>query len=199
VPTTPSPTPSGAVPGAQDSAPATQEFRSYRRFLSRAVLTIIVVGSSYMLASVSVGIYRARHPSLNGEPVSTQLTRDELLGCWQDLEDGALELQERFEDLHDLLESDKAQGWAEGVYKWRDRWHVLAQRCRLNGVGLVGRPKEFDNMAAAYNELSEMEAVYTKDLLRFGKELAPQLYRLRKQIDSIGQRLEQATAGDQTK
>jgi len=52
-------------------------------------------------------------------------------------------------------------------------------------------------MAAAYNELAEMEAVYTKDLLRFGKELSPQLARLRKQIDSIGQRLEQASAGDQ--
>jgi hypothetical protein len=196
---TPSPTtPAGAASGAQDpNAPSAQEFRSYRRFLARAVLLIICLGSGYLLTSVGVGIYRERHPSLNGPPVSAHMTREELLGCWQELADEALELQERFEDLHDLLEGDKAQSWAEGVYRWRDRWHKLAQRCRLDGAGVVSRPKELDNMAAAYSELADMEAVYTKDLLRFGKELSPQLARLRKQIDSIGQRLERASAGDQ--
>ena len=197
---TPSPSTNANTPppsGRNPPEPAAQEFRSYRRFLASAVLVFICLGSSYLLASVGVGIYRERHPMLRGEPVSARLTHDELLQCWQELSEVSLVLQQRFESLHDLLEGDKAQDWADEVYKWRDRWTALGQRCRFRGGAVAGRPKEFDNMAAAYNELAEMEAVYTKDLLRFGKELAPQLDRLRKQIDSIGQRLEQVPAGEQ--
>jgi hypothetical protein len=183
--------------GRNQPEPATQEFRSYRRFLATTVLGIIVFGSTYLLASVGVGIYRERHPLSGGEPVSTHLTHDELLQCWQELSEMSLVLQQRFESLHDLLEGDKAQSWADEVYKWRDGWTALGKRCRFRDGAVEGRPKEFDNMVAAYNEVADMEAVYTKDLLRFGKELAPRLDRLRKQIDSIGQRLEQAPAGEQ--
>jgi hypothetical protein len=161
------------------------------------VLLIICLGSSYLLVSVGVGIYRERHPTLRGEPVSAQLTHDELLQCWQELSEVSLVLQQRFESLHDLLEGDNAQSWADEVYKWRDRWTALGQRCRFRGGGVARRPKEFDAMAAAYNELADMEALYTKDLLKFGNQLSPQLRRIRQLIEKIGQRLEQAPAGEQ--
>jgi hypothetical protein len=195
----PSPSTNSSSPpsGRNQPEPPAQEFRTYRRFLATAVLGFIVLGSSYLLASVGVGIYRERHPMSRGEPVSTLVTHDELLECWQELSELSLVLQQRFESLHDLLEGDKAQSWAEEVYKWRDGWTALGQRCRFRSGVVAGRPKEFDNMVAAYNEVADMEAVYTKDLLRFGKELAPRLDRLRKQIDSIGLRLEQTPAGEQ--
>ena len=195
----PSPSTNSSSPpsGRNQPEPPAQEFRTYRRFLATAVLTFIVLGSGYLLASVGVGIYRERHPMSRGEPVSALFTHEELLECWQELSESALVLQQRFESLHDLLEGDKAQSWAEEVYKWRDGWTALGKRCRFRDGAVEGRPKEFDNMVAAYNEVADMEAVYTKDLLRFGKELAPRLDRLRKQIDSIGQRLEQTPAGEQ--
>src|SRR5205823_6167332 len=97
--TTSSSTQSGPPPGGRNPqeppTPPAQEFRSYRRFLASAVLVFICVGSTYLLASVGISIYRQRHPMLRGEPVSMQMTHEELLQCWRDLSEVSTDLLER--------------------------------------------------------------------------------------------------------
>jgi hypothetical protein len=48
-------------------------------------------------------------------------------------------------------------------------------------------------MAAAYEELGSIQTTYSRELLRFGSELAPCLDRINKRVDEIGERL--ATSG----
>ena len=180
--------------------PSAQEFRPYRRFVSLFVLTMICLGSSYLLISVGVTIYRRRHAVLTGSRVSVQMTRGELRGCWQELSDVTEALEKHLENSHYLLsgyDHDEAQRWAdEGAY-WRNQWKALGARCRLAGPDIAGGPKELDEMVGAYRELYETEAVYTKELLRFGREQAPRLDRVRTRINRIGQRLDkQAPSGD---
>jgi hypothetical protein len=56
-----------------------------------------------------------------------------------------------------------------------------------------------DEMVGAYRDLEETAVVYTKELLRFGREQAPRLDRVRQRIDRIGKRLERqgARPGDE--
>jgi hypothetical protein len=44
-------------------------------------------------------------------------------------------------------------------------------------------------MAAAYEELGSIQTTYSRELLRFGSELAPRLDRINKRVDEIGERL----------
>ena len=48
-------------------------------------------------------------------------------------------------------------------------------------------------MAAAYEELGSIQTTYSRELLRFGSELAPRLDRINKRVDEIGEHL--ATSG----
>jgi hypothetical protein len=50
-------------------------------------------------------------------------------------------------------------------------------------------PPEFDELGAAYREMADTAALYTKELLRFGREQAPRLDRLRSRINRIEERL----------
>ena len=84
----------------------------------------------------------------------------------------------------------EAQRWAnEGAF-WRNQWKVLGARCGLDRPAPARSGKELDEMVTAYRELDETRAVYTKELLRFGREQAPRLDRVRARINRIGKRLE---------
>jgi hypothetical protein len=197
----PTPTPSDTAPTAAPDR-AGQEFRPYRRFVSLLALGIIFVGSSYLLISVGVTIYRQRHAVASGAPVSAPISGSDLRGCQQELSDVAESLQKHLENSHYVLggyEPREAQRWSdEGTY-WRNQWKLLGERCHLDRPAPAGAPKVLDEMVGAYRDLEETAVVYTKELLRFGREQAPRLDRVRQRIDRIGKRLERqgARAGDE--
>jgi hypothetical protein len=130
------------------------------------------------------------------------MTRAELRGCWQELSDVSHALEKHLENYHQLLggyEPDEAQRWGdEGAY-WRNQSKVLGERCRFQSGVVTGTPKEMEEMISAFRELRDTEAIYTKELLHFGREQAPRLDRVRERIRRIGQRLDrdQAGPGDQ--
>jgi hypothetical protein len=181
---------------------AGQEFRPYRRFVSLLALGIIFVGSSYLLISVGVTIYRQRHAVPTGTPVSAQISVAELRGCQQEMSDVAESLQKHLEKSHYLLggyDQVEAQRWSgEGAY-WRNQWRLLGARCHLDRPAPAGAPKPLDEMVGAYRDLEDTAAVYTKELLRFGREQGPRLDRVRHRINRIGKRLErqEARPGDE--
>jgi hypothetical protein len=194
------------LPGSRSAASAAaaaaaQEFRPYRRFVSLVALGVIFVGGGYLLVSVGVSIYRQRHAVPSGTPVSAQLSLREQLGCWQELSDVSEALQKHLEKSHYLLggyDQAEAQRWAsEGAF-WRNQWKALGERCRLNRPAPARTGKELDEMVGAYRELEDTASVYTKELLRFGREQAPRLDRIRVRINRIGKRLEnkQGRVGD---
>jgi hypothetical protein len=49
--------------------------------------------------------------------------------------------------------------------------------------------KDMEAMAAAYEELGSIQTTYSRELLRFGSELAPRLDRINKRVDEIGEHL----------
>jgi hypothetical protein len=197
----PTPNPSESAPPAAPDR-AGQEFRPYRRFVSLLALGIIFVGSSYLLISVGVTIYRQRHAVASGTPVSAPMSVADLRSCQQELTDVAQSLQKHLEKSHYLMggyDQVEAQRWSgEGTY-WRNQWKVLGARCHLDRPAPAGAPKVLDEMVGAYRDLEETAVLYTKELLRFGREQGPRLDRVRIRIDRIGKRLERqgARPGDE--
>jgi hypothetical protein len=193
--------PAGSPPNSPSAAATAQEFRPYRRFVSLVALGVIIVGGGYLMVSVGLTIYRQRNAVQTGDPVSAQLSLRELLGCWQELSDVTDALQKHLEKSHYLLggyDQAEAQRWAsEGAF-WRNQWKALGDRCRLDRPVLARGGKELDEMVGAYRELEDTASVYTKELLRFGREQAPRLDRIRVRINRIGKRLEnkQGRMGD---
>ncbi len=159
------------------------------------MLVFVSVGSFYLLISVGVSIYRQRQGALKGAPVGVEISETELRGCWQELSDVTEGLQKHLEKFHFLLggyDPDEAQRWGnEGAF-WRKQWVALGKRCRF-GEAIAGvrtqQRKDHEEMDGVYRELSETERDYTRELLRFGREQAPRLDRVRERVQQIGERL----------
>jgi hypothetical protein len=101
-------------------------------------------------------------------------------------------LQKHLEKFHLLLggyDSDEAQRWGnEGAF-WRNQWTALGQRCRFGGGAVTPRRKDLEEMIAVYQELAATERDYSRELLRFGRDQAPRLDRVRERVKLIGERL----------
>ncbi len=158
-------------------------------------MLFISLGSSYLLVSVGVDIYRRRHAVVGADRVSPEITFEELRGCWEDQSSAVDALEKHLENFHHLLggyDTLQAQRWAEEGAVWRNGWAVTAKRCRFQ----EGRPaklrKEFEEMAAAADELRGTEATYTQELLRFGRDQVPRLDRIKKRIAKIGESIDKA-------
>lgn len=159
------------------------------------MLAFVTVGSTYVLGSVGVTIYRRRAPVSPGAPVSDAPTRNELEGCFEELDDLAESLEKHLENFHHLLagyDPDEAQRWADDGSRWRQRWQTLGRRCRFPEVHGRQLRAELEEMAALHEELGESEARYTQELLRFGKDQVPRLDRVRARLHALRERIDQS-------
>lgn len=161
------------------------------------MLAFSILGSTYVLASVGVTIYQRRHPDERAadDTVSETVTPAEQRRCWDELADVNVALEKHLEGFHHLLggyEPDEAQRWADQGALWRRQWNALGRRCRFPKIDSRRSRNEMEQMAAAHEELGEIEAQYTRELLRFGREQAPRLDRVQTRIDAIGRRLDEA-------
>lgn len=169
--------------------PPPGEFRRYRKFVSWFILAFIVLGSSYMLVSVAVTIYRRQHAVPLGSPVGITATKQDAESCFDELSDvveGLLKYLENSGTLTSHTNSREVQSWAEAGSYWRGQWRAVGERCgfeRRRGI------KNWEEMAVLHEELRETEVGYTKQISLFGKELAPRLSRLRERLARIGDRL----------
>ena len=173
------------------------EFRRYRRFVSWFVLTIIVVGSVYLLTSVGVSIYRRRHAVPVGEMVSAHITDAEMQSCFEELDDVRQSLEKHLENFHHLLagyDPAEAQRWAEEGIHWNGQWRALGLRCRFGELRATRLRKELEEMAAAQEDMGQTHEIYTKAFKRFGTELAPRMDRIRQRMKKIGERLAKSSA-----
>ena len=149
----------------------------------------------YLLASVGVTIYHRRHAVPTGDRIGDKTTLSELRSCHEELSDVTDGLAKHLESFHRLLDhydATAAQQWADSGDYWRGQWKALSSRCRFSELPGGTPAPELDAMAAVHQDLGQTEAIYTKNLLRFGREEAPRLDRIRERIVKIGQRLEQA-------
>jgi len=153
------------------------------------ILTFVSVGSAYMLVSVAVTIYRRQHAVPLGSPVGVLATRADVESCYDELSDAVEGLQKYLENSHALLahtDPSEIQRWAEAGSYWRGQWKAVGERC---GFSHRRGAKNWEEMAVLHEELHETEASYTKEISRFGKDLAPRLDRLRARLARIGERL----------
>ena len=156
-----------------------------------------MLGSLYLLLSVVVSLQRQRHVVLE-DRISPKLSPSEIAGCFEDLRDVSMALEKHLENAYHLLggyESEEARRWSAEGEVWRNRWRVFGERCRL-GEQATRANKDFEAMAAAHLELGSIQTTYSRELLRFGSELAPRLDRINKRVEKIGQSL--STSGSPT-
>ena len=177
-------------------SPSTQatipEFRRYRRLVRWTSTIVVALATLYLLLSVGVTLVRQRNIVLEGR-ISPQVTAQELSGCFDELRDVSVSLEKHLENAYHLLggyDSEDARRWSSEGEIWRRRWRVLGQRCRWADHPPAGPVhKDFEAMAAAYEELGDIQTTYSRELLRFGNDLAPRLDRINKRVEQIGEHL----------
>ena len=152
---------------------------------------MVALGCVYALVSVVVALQRQRSGVVE-DRISTQLTADEMRGCFDELRDVSLALGKHLENAYHLLggyDSEEARRWSNEGEIWRKRWQAFGQRCRFEEPRPSPPHKDLEAMAAAYQELGSIQSTYSRELLRFGNELAPRLDRINKRVDQIGEDL----------
>ena len=152
---------------------------------------LVALGSLYLLLSVAVALQRQRNVVLE-DRISAQQTTKEIGGCFEELRDVSVALEKHLENAYHLLggyDSEEARRWSAEGEVWRKRWRVFGERCRLVERGPLPPNKDIEAMAAAYVELGSIQTTYSRELLRFGSELAPRLDRINKRVDEIGEHL----------
>ena len=168
-----------------------QEFRQYRRLVSWTILSVIALGSLYLLLSVGVSLYRRRHALPGGDEVSAKVSNAEVGSCFSELREVSVALRKYLERSHHLLANDDAdelQRWADEGAVWRAQWMGLGRRCRFAASTRPVRVrKEMEAMAAAHEELGNIQTTYTEALKRFAKDLVPRLGRLDKRLAKLGE------------
>ena len=168
-----------------------QEFRQYRRLVSWTILSIIALGSLYLLLSVSVSLYRRRHALPAGDEISARVSQREIASCFGELRDVSVALRKYLDRSHHLLANDDAdelQRWADEGAVWRAQWVGLGRRCRLQAEARPAQaPREMEAMSAAHEELGSIQTTYTEALKRFAKDLVPRLGRLDRRLAKLGE------------
>jgi hypothetical protein len=175
-----------------ESAPAPGEFRRYRRFVSGFILAFVSLGSLYLLVSVGLTIYRRLHAVPIGLPVGAVASWADIESCHEELTDVADGLEKHLENFHRLMahyDAAEAQRWSEHQAFWLGQWKAAGERCQFQERrgGKLG--KEWEALGVVHAELHETEASYTKELLRFGRDQAPRLDRIRESLATIAKRL----------
>jgi hypothetical protein len=172
------------------------EFHRYRKLVAWTSSIAVGLGTLYLMLSVLVALQRQRNVVL-GDRISAQLTVTEIDGCFSELSDVSLALQKHLENAYHLLggyDSEEARRWSGEGELWRRRWQVLGARCRLVPQEPGPRNKDIEAMAAAHEELGSIQATYSRELQRFGSDLAPRLDRINQRVDQIGEHLGKAGA-----
>jgi hypothetical protein len=175
--------------------PPNQEFHRYRKLVAWTSAILVALCSLYLLLSVAVALQRQRNVVLENR-ISAQLTAKEIGGCFEELRDVSVALEKHLENAYHLLggyDSEEARRWSGEGEIWRNRWRVFGARCRLAEQRPASTNKDMEAMATAYEELGSIQTTYSRELLRFGSELAPRLDRINKRVDEIGDHL--ATPG----
>lgn len=174
------------------------EFRPYRRFLSWLILTFVTLGSTYLLISVAVTIYRRRNAVPSGASVGAVATAADLESCHEELKDVTQGLARHLENFQLIAHYDaaEAQRWAEDRAFWLGQWKAADQRCHFAATRPGRFNKEWEQLSVIHAELRETEASYTKELLRFGRDQAPRLARIIERLERVGQKLGTSNAAD---
>lgn len=184
---------------SSDSPALPSEFRPYRRFVSWFILTFVSLGCTYLLISVGVTIYRRRNAVPSGEPIGQLASAADLESCHEELTDVEQGLERHLENFQHLVahyDAAEAQRWSEDRSFWLGQWKAADERCRFAAARPGQFSKEWEQLAVIHAELRETEASYTKELLRFGKDQAPHLDRIRDRLDRVGAKLGASNGGD---
>jgi hypothetical protein len=162
------------------------EYRRYRRFLSWLVLAFVSLGSSYLLVSVGVTIYRRRQPEPIGAPTGdTAADLESCAGELDEVEQGLERHLDNFDHLVAHYDADEAQRWSEDRAFWLGQWRAAEGRCRYGAPRTGPLAKQWEQLAVIHGELRDTESSYGKELVRFGQTEAPRLDRLRERLASV--------------
>jgi hypothetical protein len=184
-----------------DTASAPGEFRPYRRFVSWFILAFVSIGCTYLLISVGVTIYRRQNAVPSGDPIGRAASAADLESCHEELTDVEQGLERHLENVQHLVahyDADEAQRWAEDRAFWLGQWKAADERCHFAEARPGKLSKDWEQLAVIHAELHETEASYTKELLRFGKDQAPHLDRIRDRLAHVGAPLGTSNGADPT-
>ena len=159
-------------------------------------MILVALGTLYLMVSVLVALERQRNVVLE-ERISAQLDGGEVVGCFDELHDVSVALEKHLENAYHLLggyDSEEARRWSEEGEVWRSAGRCLASAAASSSCQPGLRNKDIEAMAAAHEELGSIQTTYSRELLRFGSELAPRLDRINKRVEQIGEHLARSSS-----
>jgi hypothetical protein len=171
------------------------EFRRYRRLLSWLILGFVSLGSTYLLVSVGVTIYRRRNAVPTGAPIGAQASTGDVESCAEELSDVEKGLERHLENFHGLLahyDPSEAQRWDEDRAFWLGQWKAAGERCRYNEPRPGRHRKNWEELAVVHSQLQAIESTYHRELVRFGQTEAPRLNSIRERLETVGRRIRTA-------
>ncbi|HXI59299.1 MAG TPA: hypothetical protein VNO55_24700 [Polyangia bacterium] len=175
-----------------DTVASPGEFRRYRRFVSLFILSFVSIGSTYLLISVGVTIYRRQHAVPLGSPIGAVASIEELESCYEELSDVTLGLERHLENFHNLVahyDFDEAQRWGDDRMFWLGQWRAAGDRCHFDKPRAGKTGKHWSELAVVHADLRDIESRYHQELSRFSKEQAPAMDRIRDRLDKISKQL----------
>jgi hypothetical protein len=184
------------MPPAESFVAPPAEFRRYRRFLSWLVLSFISIGTTYVLVSVGVTIYRRRHAEPLGAPAGSSAA--DLESCAEELTDVEQALERHLDNSNHLVahyDPEAAQLWAEDSDFWLGQWKAADARCHYGEARPGPLAKDWEQLAVIHGDLHNIETSFSSVLVRFGRDEAPKLDKLRDRLDSVGRRINNEAAG----
>ena len=150
-----------------NAAPPQADYGKYRRIISGLILAMATVGTTWVMVSVGVTIYRRSRIEPGTSRVSQTATTAELESCRAEVADIALGLEKHVESFHHLLgryDPDDAQRWGEQGLLWRRSWADVGRRCRLADRKLPGKPPRQPGSGLSRSiRLRRMSIIFTAD------------------------------------
>jgi hypothetical protein len=170
-------------------------FKRYRQVVYVAYFSIVGLVGVYLITSVSVWLTLRHRARQIRPPIGDRPRIEELLTCHAEVDRLFQDLNHRYDEIPTLLAKqpfDAGRRAREVQGEWRRKWREVGQHCRFNELsGKVVQPG-FDELAAVYADLEELDIGHAALLARFGRQLAPRVDDMRKSLQASRQSLEAA-------
>jgi hypothetical protein len=170
-------------------------FKRYRRVVYVAYFSIVGLVGVYLIVSISAWLLLRHRARQMRPPIGDRPRIEELLACHTEVERLFHDINHRYDEIPSQLAMkpfDARRRAREVQGEWRRKWREVGQHCRFNELsGKVVQPG-FDELAAVYADLEELDIGYAALLARFGRQLAPRVDDMRKSLQASRQSLEAA-------
>lgn len=170
-------------------------FKRYRQVVYVAYFAVVGLVGVYLIVSISAWLLMRHRARQIRPPIGDQPRMEELLACHSEVNRLFQDLNHRYAELPAQLAKqpvDMQRRTRQVQGEWRRKWREVGQHCRFDELSGKVRQPGFDQLATVHADLEELDIGYAALLARFGRQMAPRVDDLRRQLQHSKQSLQAA-------